>query len=107
MISTRGVKFKFSTGEKVLCYEPDPTKAKVLYESKVCKYFIEKVFMTNPGYKQTWFQKSLIACLTSKNTKFIFFKYRCRIFPIYLNHQLHLVSVRCITKRLILLPVAS
>ncbi|KFM80990.1 Male-specific lethal 3-like protein, partial [Stegodyphus mimosarum] len=35
MFSTRGVKFKFSEGERVLCYEPDPTKAKVLYESKV------------------------------------------------------------------------
>jgi male-specific lethal 3 len=34
-VSTRGVKFKFSEGEKVLCYEPDPTKAKVLYDSKV------------------------------------------------------------------------
>lgn len=35
MVSTRGVKYKFSEGEKVLCYEPDPTKAKVLYDSKV------------------------------------------------------------------------
>jgi len=35
MVSTRGPKFKFSDGEKVLCYEPDPTKAKVLYDSKV------------------------------------------------------------------------
>lgn len=26
---------KFHEGEKVLCYEPDPTKAKVLYDSKV------------------------------------------------------------------------
>ncbi|GIY82459.1 male-specific lethal 3 homolog [Caerostris darwini] len=34
-VATRGVKFKFTEGEKVLCYEPDPTKAKVLYESKV------------------------------------------------------------------------
>ncbi|KAG8188233.1 hypothetical protein JTE90_021254 [Oedothorax gibbosus] len=34
-VATRGVKYKFSSGEKVLCYEPDPTKAKVLYESKV------------------------------------------------------------------------
>lgn len=36
MVSTRGPKFKFSEGERVLCYEPDPTKAKVLYDSKVC-----------------------------------------------------------------------
>ncbi|XP_065092248.1 protein male-specific lethal-3 isoform X2 [Ochlerotatus camptorhynchus] len=35
MVSTRGHKYKFSDGEKVLCYEPDPTKAKVLYDSKV------------------------------------------------------------------------
>ncbi|XP_055606810.1 protein male-specific lethal-3 [Uranotaenia lowii] len=35
MVSTRGPKYKFSDGEKVLCYEPDPTKAKVLYDSKV------------------------------------------------------------------------
>lgn len=36
MVSTRGVKLKFSEGEKVLCYEPDPAKTKVLYNSKVC-----------------------------------------------------------------------
>lgn len=36
MVSTRGApKYKFLDGEKVLCYEPDPTKAKVLYDSKV------------------------------------------------------------------------
>lgn len=40
MVSTRGVKFKFSVGEKVLCYEPDPTKAKVLYDSKVLKLVV-------------------------------------------------------------------
>lgn len=34
MVSTRGPKYKFCDGEKVLCYEPDPTKAKVLYDSK-------------------------------------------------------------------------
>lgn len=33
---------KFEIGEKVLCYEPDPNKARVLYESKVC--FAESVF---------------------------------------------------------------
>lgn len=37
MVSTRGVRYKFTEGERVLCYEPDPTKAKVLYDSKVCK----------------------------------------------------------------------
>lgn len=35
MVSTRGPKYKFAVGERVLCYEPDPTKAKVLYDSKV------------------------------------------------------------------------
>lgn len=35
MVSTRGIKVKFVEGERVLCYEPDPTKAKVLYDSKV------------------------------------------------------------------------
>lgn len=35
MVSTRGTKYKFAVGERVLCYEPDPTKAKVLYDSKV------------------------------------------------------------------------
>lgn len=35
MVSTRGPKYKFCIGERVLCYEPDPTKAKVLYDSKV------------------------------------------------------------------------
>lgn len=41
-MSTRGVKFKFSEGEKVLCYEPDPTKAKVLYDSKVLEVIVNK-----------------------------------------------------------------
>jgi len=31
-------KCKFEEGEKVLCYEPDPAKTKVLYDSKVIKY---------------------------------------------------------------------
>ncbi|XP_028031065.1 protein male-specific lethal-3 isoform X1 [Bombyx mandarina] len=35
MVSTRGLRYKFTEGERVLCYEPDPTKAKVLYDSKV------------------------------------------------------------------------
>lgn len=35
MVSTRGPRSKFIVGELVLCYEPDPTKAKVLYDSKV------------------------------------------------------------------------
>ncbi|XP_064637314.1 male-specific lethal 3 homolog [Lineus longissimus] len=34
-MSARGVKFLFSPGEAVLCFEPDPTKARVLYDAKV------------------------------------------------------------------------
>lgn len=34
-MNSRGMKFKFQKGEKVLCFEPDPTKAKVLYDAKV------------------------------------------------------------------------
>lgn len=29
------MEFKFSEGERVLCFEPDPTKARVLYDAKV------------------------------------------------------------------------
>jgi len=32
-------KCKFEEGEKVLCYEPDPAKTKVLYDSKVIKIY--------------------------------------------------------------------
>ncbi|XP_053615708.1 protein male-specific lethal-3 [Plodia interpunctella] len=42
MVSTRGLRYKFSEGERVLCYEPDPTKAKVLYDSKVLEVIESK-----------------------------------------------------------------
>lgn len=42
MVSTRGIKLRFFVGERVLCYEPDPTKAKVLYDSKVLDIVIRK-----------------------------------------------------------------
>ncbi|CAG9765966.1 unnamed protein product [Ceutorhynchus assimilis] len=42
MVSRRGVKLKFFIGERVLCYEPDTTKAKVLYDSKVLDVVITK-----------------------------------------------------------------
>uniref|UniRef100_A0A224XHK4 Protein male-specific lethal-3 n=1 Tax=Panstrongylus lignarius TaxID=156445 RepID=A0A224XHK4_9HEMI len=42
MVSTRSVKYKFSEGEKVLCYEPDPAKTKVLYNSKVLDVRVKK-----------------------------------------------------------------
>ena len=35
MVSTRGPKPKFDIGERVLCYEPDPKKIKMLYDAKV------------------------------------------------------------------------
>jgi len=34
------MKFKFHKGEKVLCFEPDPSKAKVLYDAKVNKIML-------------------------------------------------------------------
>uniref|UniRef100_A0A3B3IU64 MSL complex subunit 3 n=1 Tax=Homo sapiens TaxID=9606 RepID=A0A3B3IU64_HUMAN len=35
MSASEGMKFKFHSGEKVLCFEPDPTKARVLYDAKL------------------------------------------------------------------------
>ncbi|XP_047740862.1 male-specific lethal 3 homolog isoform X1 [Hyalella azteca] len=49
MVSTRGIKSRFCEGERVLCYEPDPTKAKVLYESKVLQTVYKQ---DNRGKKQ-------------------------------------------------------
>lgn len=34
-MSIRGIKFIYSVGEPVLCFEPDPTKARVLYDAKI------------------------------------------------------------------------
>ncbi|KAK1802896.1 hypothetical protein P4O66_021431 [Electrophorus voltai] len=41
-MNSRGMKFKFHKGEKVLCFEPDPSKAKVLYDAKVVDIVIGK-----------------------------------------------------------------
>ncbi|KAL7845782.1 hypothetical protein AOLI_G00239740 [Acnodon oligacanthus] len=41
-MNSRGMKFKFRKGEKVLCFEPDPSKAKVLYDAKVVDILIGK-----------------------------------------------------------------
>ncbi|KAM4796802.1 MSL complex subunit 3 isoform 2-T2 [Rhinophrynus dorsalis] len=41
-MNSRGMKFKFHKGEKVLCFEPDPTKAKVLYDAKVVDIVVGK-----------------------------------------------------------------
>lgn len=54
---------KFATGEKVLCYEPDPNKARVLYESKVLEVDITKddkgkrvpeYFIHFNGWNRSW-----------------------------------------------------
>lgn len=40
MVSTRGIRADvFVENEKVLCYEPDITKAKVLYDAKVINVY--------------------------------------------------------------------
>lgn len=41
-----GMKFKFHKGEKVLCFEPDPSKAKVLYDAKVNKIMLHICLLT-------------------------------------------------------------
>ncbi|XP_040048308.1 MSL complex subunit 3B isoform X3 [Gasterosteus aculeatus] len=41
-MNSRGIKYSFRKGERVLCFEPDPTKAKVLYDAKVLDVFIGK-----------------------------------------------------------------
>ncbi|XP_036413330.1 male-specific lethal 3 homolog isoform X2 [Colossoma macropomum] len=41
-MNSRGMKFKFRKGEKVLCFEPDPSKAKVLYDAKVVDILVGK-----------------------------------------------------------------
>jgi male-specific lethal 3 len=46
-MAKRGIKFEHSVGEVVLCFEPDPTKARVLYEAKVSllQFFTLLVFL--------------------------------------------------------------
>uniref|UniRef100_A0AAV2LEE3 Chromo domain-containing protein n=2 Tax=Knipowitschia caucasica TaxID=637954 RepID=A0AAV2LEE3_KNICA len=39
-MNSRGIKYLFHKGERVLCFEPDPTKAKVLYDAKVLDVLI-------------------------------------------------------------------
>lgn len=52
MVSTRGVKTDgFVEGEKVLCYEPDITKAKVLYDAKVMFTFIFFIKIISSNYE--------------------------------------------------------
>ncbi|KAJ8789395.1 hypothetical protein J1605_021922 [Eschrichtius robustus] len=42
MSAREGVKFKFHSGEKVLCFEPDPTKARVLDDAKTVDVIVGK-----------------------------------------------------------------
>uniref|UniRef100_A0A8D3ED82 FERM and PDZ domain containing 4 n=1 Tax=Scophthalmus maximus TaxID=52904 RepID=A0A8D3ED82_SCOMX len=39
-MNSRGIKYQFRKGERVLCFEPDPSKAKVLYDAKVIDVLI-------------------------------------------------------------------
>lgn len=49
-MTSRGMKFKFHRGERVLCFEPDPTKAKVLYDAKVtCRAGTRLSFPADPA----------------------------------------------------------
>uniref|UniRef100_A0A7M4EF98 MSL complex subunit 3 n=1 Tax=Crocodylus porosus TaxID=8502 RepID=A0A7M4EF98_CROPO len=41
-MTSRGMKWKFHRGERVLCFEPDPTKAKVLYDAKIVDVVVGK-----------------------------------------------------------------
>ncbi|ELU01709.1 hypothetical protein CAPTEDRAFT_223835 [Capitella teleta] len=41
-MSLRGMKFDFEPGEHVLCFEPDLTKARVLYEAKILEQSVRK-----------------------------------------------------------------
>ena len=48
----RGVRFEYEIGEIVLCFEPDPTKARVLYEAKVqfLDQFVHLFVFPDPKY---------------------------------------------------------
>ncbi|MEJ1281267.1 hypothetical protein NN561_012216 [Cricetulus griseus] len=42
MSASEGMKFQFHSGEKVLCFEPDATKARVLYDAKIVDVIVGK-----------------------------------------------------------------
>ncbi|XP_050997145.1 male-specific lethal 3 homolog isoform X3 [Acomys russatus] len=42
MSASEGMRFQFHSGEKVLCFEPDPTKARVLYDAKIVDVVVGK-----------------------------------------------------------------
>ena len=39
----RQSKAKFTSGEKILCFEPDPNKVKILYEAKILEVNLDLV----------------------------------------------------------------
>ena len=43
-MSLRGIKFSFESDENVLCFEPDLSKARVLYEARVSEHFFKYFF---------------------------------------------------------------
>ena len=64
--------FEFQVGEKVLCYEPDPTKAKVIYEAKILKMEADKRFGASflvhfQGWSSTWDRNVALDCLLKDN----------------------------------------
>ena len=41
----RQAKAKFTSGEKILCFEPDPNKVKILYEAKILEVKLDCFFL--------------------------------------------------------------
>ena len=68
---------KYEVGEKVLCYEPDPTKAKVIYDAKILKIVDnenkdlvkgQKAFLVHfQGWSSTWDRFVAHDCLLKAN----------------------------------------
>lgn len=50
-MSSRGIEYQFLKGERVLCFEPDSTKAKVLYDAKVMFVRISNLLGIKTGHK--------------------------------------------------------
>ena len=62
---------KYEVKERVLCYEPDPTKAKVIYDAKILKIVDEnneKAFLVHfQGWSSTWDRFVAHDCLLKSN----------------------------------------
>lgn len=79
MVSTRlnkPNKYKFSEGEKILCYEPDPQKSRILYIAKVswkASIIIMPVkFFSKICTSHSISLKAVIANLLQRLTKILF-----------------------------------